>query len=269
MSVTIKLGRLLGIRIGIHASWAILFVLVSWSIAQQIAGVSRVTALGVGALCASLLFTSVVAHELGHAICARAYGVRTRSITLFLFGGVALLEREPSTPRAEAAIALAGPATSAILAAVAYALSFACTVSGTRFWVEDAAPIATYVALSNGVLAAFNLVPAFPMDGGRILRALLWQLRASYARATSVSAALGIGFAVVLAVTGIVMMLSTHVWEYAWYMVMGAFLMRNGTLHYRGARSLARTEERRVAIAAAGRQTTFPFVDAPLAGRIA
>jgi Zn-dependent protease len=184
----------------------------------------------------------VTAHEFGHALVARRFGVRTQAITLFLFGGVATLEREPPSPRAEIAIALAGPALSAVLGVLGWGL-FSLLIATThgKLW-EDVAVIVAYVAVANGVLAVFNLLPSFPMDGGRVLRATLWRIWRSHARATATATFIGIPLAVGLLCLGIVLVARGHRWEDGWYIILGAFLTLQSVVAYRRAREAVAAE---------------------------
>ena len=117
---TYSLGRLFRIRVGFHVSWILLFAFVTWTIASSLTGLTEIVAATMAATCAVLLFASVVMHEFAHALVARYFGVQTQGITLFIFGGIATLESEPPTPRAEVAIALAGPIFSGLVALAAY-----------------------------------------------------------------------------------------------------------------------------------------------------
>lgn len=227
---TFTLGRFFGIRVGAHVSWLAVYAFVTFAL-------SRVVGLPLGALCALALFACVVAHELGHALVARRFGVRTNAITLFLFGGVATLECEPPTPLAETLIALAGPATSALLALAAF---------GALMALERLAPgagdgppgiAAAYLALANGVLAVFNLVPAYPMDGGRVLRALLWRVRRDRSRATVIASRAATAFALLFVAAGVLATAATHTWTYGWYVLVGAFLLRQSWSQERSART--------------------------------
>ncbi|MEA2666093.1 MAG: hypothetical protein QOI11_3037 [Candidatus Eremiobacteraeota bacterium] len=229
---TFTLGRLFGIRVGAHVSWLAVYAFVTFAL-------SRAIGLPLGALCALALFACVVAHELAHALAARRFGVRTDAITLFLFGGVATLECEPPTPVAETLIALAGPAASALLALGAF---------GGLVVLERLVPgsgdgplgiASAYLALANGVLALFNLVPAYPMDGGRVLRALLWHARRDRAGATLIASRAATAFALLFVAAGVLVTAGTHNWTYGWYVVVGAFLLRQGWSHERGARAAA------------------------------
>jgi Zn-dependent protease len=190
-----------------------------------------------GAICALALFASVVAHEFAHALVARRFGVRTDAITLFLFGGVATLEREPATPKGDAVIALAGPVMSAVLAVVALAATFAVDRFIGNTGVRDALGLlGTYLTLANGVLALFNLLPAYPMDGGRILRAAVWHGTRDRAAATTIASRVGIGFALLFVAAGVFTALAAHNALYAWYVVLGAFLLRQGWSEERASR---------------------------------
>jgi Zn-dependent protease len=236
---TYSLGRVFRIRVGFHVSWIALFLFVVWAIASSLTELQTTIAISVAIVCALLLFASVVVHEFAHALVARRFGVQTRGITLFIFGGVATLENEPPTPRAEAAIAIAGPLMSGVVALACYGM----TTLLDRF---GAGPIAAavsltfaYVAIANAVLALFNLVPAFPMDGGRLLRALIW-LRTRDQRAATIAAALvGVTLALCTSIASLVMLGSTHAWPYGWYATLAGFIAWSGWSHLRAARQEA------------------------------
>jgi Zn-dependent protease/CBS domain-containing protein len=192
-----KLGRLAGIDIRVHATFFILIVWVAWA---NYVSTGTIEAAMSGLLFVGLLFTFVVLHELGHALVARRFGVPTRDITLLPIGGVARLERMPEKPREELAVAVAGPAVNVALAlglgAVGLALGLDLDpVDGTSSLLEQ------LVWLNVG-LAVFNMAPAFPMDGGRALRALL-AMRMSFVRATEIAAMLGKAFAMLLGIAGL------------------------------------------------------------------
>ena len=242
MAQTVSIGRLFDIRVGIHISWLIIYALATWSIASSLTPMSLGVGLAIGAGCALLLFASVIVHEFAHALVARRYGVRTSGITLFIFGGVATIEREPPTPAAEIVIALAGPAASLALCAIAvgaFKVAGALPDSGSANIITL---VLEYIAVANGMLGAFNLIPAFPMDGGRVLRAVLWQRGGSQNQATATAALVGMAFACLIALAGISVMLSTHAWQYLWNVVLGVFLVRATRATYRQARELVRLE---------------------------
>jgi Zn-dependent protease len=246
MRQTLFLGRLFDIRVGVHISWLAVYLLVTVSIARAVTGVPHTLAVVLAAVCALFLFASVIAHEFAHALVARAYGVRTRAITLFLFGGVATLESEPPTPRAEVMIALAGPAMSALIAALAFGVLVLLEHLSAGSLGETTAMVCAYLALANAVLAVFNLVPAFPMDGGRVLRAAVWQARKSRAAATGAASIVGLVLAASLAVGGIIAALTLHAWQDCWYVLIGGFLLRQGWLQFRDSRFVERLERVRV-----------------------
>jgi Zn-dependent protease len=232
------IGRLCGIRLDVHASWFPIYALVAVAIANAapIGALGWAGAYGFGAAAALVLFVCVVIHELAHALVARRFGVRTSSIALFLFGGVATLEAEPPTPLADALVALAGPATSAVIALAAYGAMHAVDRVIPVHYADAAASILAYVTFANAVLAAFNLIPGYPMDGGRVLRALLWQLRGDRDRATATAALVGIGFGVCFAAGALVAVAATRTWQFGWYVVVAGFLVRTSWVQYRALR---------------------------------
>jgi Zn-dependent protease len=242
MMQTLTIGRLFGIRVGVHVSWIAVYLFMTISLAGSFDELALPRALALAAIVALVLFTSVVAHEFAHALTARAFGVRTRSITLFLFGGVATLEDEPPTPFAEVCIALAGPAASIVIAAFFFGVLVALEHVGGGSALGAFRAAVTVLAAANAVLAVFNLIPAFPMDGGRVLRAVLWHWRKSRTSATVVASFSGLVFAALLTIGGGVLTAWSMVWQYGWYVVLGAFLFRQGWLQFRDARAAQRTE---------------------------
>jgi Zn-dependent protease len=236
MRQTLTLGRLFDIRVGVHVSWLAVYAFMTLALARGLGMLPPPEAYALGATCALALFASVVAHELAHALVARRFGVRTDAITLFLFGGVATLEEEPASPKADAVIALAGPALSALLAVAALAIVIAADRFVGHGPVREAlGALGTYVVVANAVLAVFNLIPAYPMDGGRVLRALLWRRMRDRAAATRIASRVGIGFALLLVAAGVLVVAATHDLVYGWYMVLGAFLLRQGWSQERAA----------------------------------
>ncbi len=243
---TLTLGRLFDIRVGIHVSWLAVYAFMSLALARGLTTLPRGEAYAFGAVCALVLFASVVAHELAHALVARRFGVRTSAITLFLFGGVATLEDEPASPKADALVALAGPALSAALAVVAFVLLFAVDRFVPGRFGTALGYLATYIMLANAVLAVFNVVPAYPMDGGRVLRALLWRRWQDRAAATNAASRVGIVFALLLVAAGVFLVMGSHELVYGWYVVLGAFLLRQGVLQERGSRSPSNARDAKI-----------------------
>lgn len=221
------LFSLLGFRIGLDASWFILAFLIVWSLSTGyfptvIEGLTGTTYLWMGVLGALGLFASLIFHELAHALVARQYDLRISGITLFVFGGVAQLEEEPRTAKAEFLVAIAGPIASILLSA----LFFGITASGIFAGVEPLLAVTGYLALINFVLAAFNMVPAFPLDGGRILRAILWWWSGNMSRATRMAATVGGGLGIALMAFGAYNAFTGIVVAGMWQILIGFFIYR-------------------------------------------
>jgi Zn-dependent protease len=183
------IGSIAGIRIGLHPSWLVIAFLVTYSLAafglpQDFVGWDPLLYWLVAGTIASFFFLSVLAHELSHAMVARRFGVKVSDITLFIFGGAASMEQEASTPKQEAVIAAAGPIASLLLGGVLVAADLVI-----RHPQIDA--VVGWLGIINLTLGAFNLIPGFPMDGGRILRAILWRVRGEKFAATRTAAAVG------------------------------------------------------------------------------
>jgi Zn-dependent protease len=196
MKYSWKLGRLCGTDVRLH--WSFLIVPAWVTLTMLAAGASLMSAI-VAIIFVFAVFGCVLLHELGHALMARRYGIATCDITLLPIGGLARLDGMPRSPRQEIAIALAGPAVNLVIAvAVGIGLLYGAAVQTSLAIVPTANTFLTNLAVVNLVLAAFNLVPAFPMDGGRVLRALL-AMCFSHERATQIAAGVGQGLAVCLA----------------------------------------------------------------------
>ena len=200
-----RIGRIAGIDLYIHATFPLLLL---WIALGALGRASLRTVLATGAL-TLVVFVIVVLHECGHALMARRYGIRTRDITLLPIGGIARLERMPREPRQELLVALAGPAVNIALAALLYAGLAASGPANVRLALEAAATDVTLTSVTaqliaiNVWLAIFNLIPAFPMDGGRVLRALIVMRRHEYVKATVTAARVGRVFALLFALMGI------------------------------------------------------------------
>lgn len=216
-------GRILGIPLSIHVSWFPILGLVVWLTASEFEGafpgMGTPTRLAMAAVTGVAFFACLLAHEVAHALVARRLGVPVRRITLFMFGGIAEIGGEPSTPAEEFAVALTGPATSVLLGGV-FAL--------TGVWAGDAEwaaveGVATVLALVNLGVAAFNMVPGLPLDGGRLLRAGVWWLTGDRRRATRIAAAGGHVLALGLGGTGLVLAMAGDLLG-LWYVMVGAFV---------------------------------------------
>lgn len=212
-----------GIPIEINYSWFLIFALVAWSLAsqyfpEQVPGLAPRTYWGLGIVSALALFGSVLLHELGHSVVAQRNGIAIRGITLHIFGGVAKLAREADSPGVEFRIAAAGPA-------VSFALALGCLfLLRLPGWPEPAAALLGYLQFVNFAVAIFNLVPGFPLDGGRILRALLWWWREDLQQATRVTGAIGGGFAFSLMLLGVVSFAWGNPVQGIYFLFIGIFL---------------------------------------------
>jgi Zn-dependent protease len=200
VNASVSVGRIAGIEVRLHWSLAVVFAFIVWTLADQVLPSvvpdQSVSAYWIVSVVAGLLFyMSLLSHEMGHALVARRLGVQVDGITLWVFGGVARLKGEAATPGIEAKIAIAGPLVSLAIAILFGAATFALDASGGPQLIEGAC---AWLAGSNAILLLFNLVPAFPLDGGRLLRAWLWQLRGDRYRATAGAAWLGRMWAFVL-----------------------------------------------------------------------
>ncbi|NWF72295.1 MAG: site-2 protease family protein [Nitrospirae bacterium] len=222
-----KIGRALGIPIYVHASWFVVFFLVASSLAsgylpEMLPGLSVPRYWGMGGIAALLLFLSVLLHELGHSYVALRYKIPIKQITLFIFGGMAHMGKEPPSPRAEFLIAIAGPVVSFILGAICLGGVMAVDSLFARSGFQGLVVLGGLLGMVNVQLGLFNLIPGFPLDGGRVLRAGLWALNKDFNRATSQASLAGIGFGVVLGLIGAVLMVGT------WSGALGQSIATNG-----------------------------------------
>jgi Zn-dependent protease len=220
MRDSIRLGRIAGIPVGVHWSLLVIGVLLTVQLAEGLPGTTGAVTILVGAAAAIGLFASVLAHELGHSVVARRAGVRVEGITLWLLGGVARIPGEFPDARAQLRVALAGP-----LVSVALALGFgAATVIGGALALPEVLVAALgWLALVNAVVTVFNLVPAAPLDGGRILAAVLWMRHGDREGATISAAGAGRVFGWVLIGGGLVGMLNGA--NTIWPALLGLFVL--------------------------------------------
>lgn len=229
-----NLPRILGIRVRIDYSWFVVFALLLWTLAegyfpQAYPGQEKLTYWGMGLVSAVLLFVSVLIHELSHAVVARRYGLPVPGITLFIFGGVAQLGQEPPGPRAEFWIAAVGPITSILLGGL-----FLASAELIHARYDIASHTLFYLFVANLVLAGFNLLPGFPLDGGRVLRAWLWGRWANLHRATRAAARAGRLTGAGLMVLGLaqIFLLPGAFVGGAWLMLIGLFLRQAAASSY-------------------------------------
>jgi Zn-dependent protease len=219
----ISLGRILGIPIGLDYSWFLIFALLTWSLATsyfpaEFVGWSVTQYWIISAVTVILMFGSVLLHELGHSVVALRYKIPVQSITLFIFGGVAQIGAEPPSAIAEFWIAIAGPITSFALAILFGLLQPLVGALGPLL------AIAKYLAYINGALALFNLIPGFPLDGGRVFRAVVWGITHSLNRATLIAANLGRFIAYLFIILGVWQMFSGNFGNGLWIAFIGWFL---------------------------------------------
>jgi Zn-dependent protease len=222
---SLKVGRLAGIPIGVQPLWLLIVALITWSLGavyypDQAPGISPGVAYGLGLLSALLLFASILLHELGHSVVARRHGVEIEEIDLWLLGGVARMKGYPKTPGDELRFALAGPAVT-----LAIALAFGVLVAAMPASTPGAVrAVLEYQLFVNAAILVFNLLPAFPLDGGRVARALIWQRRGDLSRATASAAALGRGFGYAMIGLGLLGAASGAVGG-LWFVVVGFFVV--------------------------------------------
>jgi Zn-dependent protease len=224
MGSSFHLGRIAGIDVGINWSWLVVFALITWSLAagvfpDQDPGLSDRAYVAMGVAAAVLFFASLLAHELGHAVTARREGMELDGITLWLFGGVARFKGVFPSAAAELKIALAGPAVSLAIGVVCSLLAWGV---GLPVGVDG---VVAWLGYANLILLVFNLLPALPLDGGRVLRALLWRRR-DYTWATDVAASIGRGFGYLLIAGGLFLLIFQGAFGGAWLAFIGWFLLQ-------------------------------------------
>lgn len=225
----LTLFTLFGFGIRVDASWLALAALILWSLGgvyfpavmPALPSVLHWVMAVAGLLG---LMASLVVHEMAHALVARSYGLPIGGITLFLFGGVAELEAEPETPATEILMAAAGPAMSLALAVLAY--------GGAMVADGWAGPVLAYLGVVNLMLAGFNLVPAFPMDGGRMLRAALWAWRGDLDWATRMASVAGMALGLVVMAVGLWQLVEGNYAGGLWWMLIGLFIRMSAAHSY-------------------------------------
>lgn len=219
-----RVARIRGIAIEIHPSWLFILGVLSFSLSDgvfpdQYPGWSTATYWAVGVTSALLLFVAVLVHELAHAVVAQRRGLEVPKITLFIFGGVSHIARQPRSAGEEFAIAVAGPLTSLAIAVLAGAVYLTMHER-----VEQVGAIGAYLATVNLLLAIFNILPGFPLDGGRVLRSIAWRRTKSFRRATRIAGSVGEIFGYTLMMGGVAFLLAGYAWNGLWFMFIGWFL---------------------------------------------
>lgn len=232
-----EIGRAWGIPIRVHASWFLIFLLVTWTLStgylpESLPGLTPERYWAMGGFAAVLLFVSVLLHELGHSYVALYYRIPIEKITLFIFGGVAHMRKEAPTPRAELLIALAGPAVSFVIGGLCFVFVELTEAMqrprGSQGWIM----LGALLGFVNMQLGLFNMIPGFPLDGGRVLRAGLWAWGNDFYRATKQAAVVGLVFGVMFGLVGLVMMYgavsgglsASMASNGGWILIIGVFL---------------------------------------------
>jgi Zn-dependent protease/predicted transcriptional regulator len=234
VTTSIELGRIFGIRIGINWSWLVVVALITWTLAAGIfpetnPGLSDTTYIIIAVVAAALFFASLLLHELGHAVQARREGMEIEGITLWLFGGVAKFKGMFPNAGAEFRIAIAGPLVSLVLGILFAVGAWAVPTP------EESDAVLAWLGYINLTLLVFNLLPALPLDGGRVLRSILWQVRGDFRAATRTAATVGRGFGYFFIAVGILMFVFQGSFSGAWLAFIGWFLLQAATAEDRYA----------------------------------
>jgi len=219
-----RVGSILGFELAIDSSWIFIALLITWSLAvgyfpSEYGNLDPALYWVMGVAGAAGLFGSIILHELSHSLVGRRYGVEIRGITLFIFGGVAQMGDEPPTPQAELRMAIAGPIASVVIGASLLGLG--------RLTAGLAVPVTavlSFLGYLNFVLAGFNLLPAYPLDGGRVLRAILWRSRNDLRSATRTSSQVGAAFGFVMIMLGVLAVFAGDLVGGMWWALIGMFL---------------------------------------------
>ncbi|MCE1247710.1 MAG: site-2 protease family protein [Firmicutes bacterium] len=229
----IRILTIADIPVKIDMSWFIILVFVTWNLAMdyfpnQFEGETYLFYWAIGALTSLFLFSSILLHEAGHSVAARFFGINIKDITLFIFGGVAIMEEDPGNPGQELIIAAAGPFMSLILALFYRALS---TIVLSNYGFNIISSMFDYIVIVNIGIIVFNLMPGLPLDGGRILRAILWKINGNIRKSTSIASTTGkiIGF-ILMAIGFIEIIL--HILSGFWLILIGIFLIQAAKMSY-------------------------------------
>ncbi len=232
----IPIGKVFGIELRLHYSWFIVFILVTWALAFDYfpsiyPAWSMATRLTAGLVTSLLLFSTLMGHELMHSIIAQTRGIPVKSITLFILGGVSQITKEPQAPQDELRIAAAGPLTSLVFGGISLAIWFGTRGSSGVGSVVNA--IAFWLGWTNVVLAVFNLIPGFPLDGGRVLRAILWWQKRDLRRATRIASNAGRGVGYIFIFIGILLVFQGFWPNGLWLALIGWFMESAAVSSYR------------------------------------
>jgi Zn-dependent protease len=228
MGGSIQIGKIFGIPFRVDYSWFLIFIFITLMLSLYTFPTDwpEGARWGIGIATSVLFFASVVAHELSHSLVGIRYGIPVKSITLFLFGGVAHISKEASSPGTELKMALAGPLCSLALCGIFLGISY---LSRGSEYVSD---MTWYLGTINGILAAFNMVPGFPLDGGRVLRAVVWRIRGDFMRATRIATQAGYVVSYVFIGGGVVLLAQSYL-DGLWLIFLGFFLNNATRMTYR------------------------------------
>jgi Zn-dependent protease/predicted transcriptional regulator len=229
MQSQIKLGRIFGVEIGLHYSWIVIALLIVFSLAGHFRetnsqwgdGVVLITAVATGVL----FFATIIAHELAHSVVAKSRGLPVKSITLFALGGVAQIEKEAADAKTEFWIAIVGPITSFVIGAVFLALSLAAGWAPMETPKTPVLAMMVWLGYINIALGLFNLIPGFPLDGGRVLRAIVWWVTRDAVRSTRIAARVGQTVALFFIMTGVYRLFTGAGFAGLWIAIIGWFLL--------------------------------------------
>ena len=243
----VKLLNLMGFEVRLHSSWLILGLLVVVSLATsffplQFPGYTRAEYWGMAVGGVIGLLFSIVIHEFAHSVVARHYGIPMRGITLFIFGGVAEMGDEPPNAKSEFLMAIAGPLTSFVIAACSFGIAAAISGAGTR----GASAVFSYLAWINTILGIFNLVPAFPLDGGRVLRSALWAKQHDIVKATRIASWFGTAFGFLLMLLGVWSIFRGNFVGGIWWILLGIFVRGASEMSYKQVLYRRAMEERQL-----------------------
>jgi len=229
MKAQIKLGRIFGVEIGLHYSWFIIALLITFSLAGQFQennpGWSDGLRWGVSIVTAVLFFVAIVVHELSHAIVAKLRGLPVRSITLFALGGVAQIEKEAADAKTEFWMGIIGPITSFVIGVVCLAITVALGWTPPDFPQRPLPAMLMWLGVINIGLAIFNMIPGFPLDGGRVLRGIVWWITGNAVRATRIAARVGQVIAFVMILYGLLQFFRGAGFNGLWMAFIGWFLL--------------------------------------------
>ncbi len=231
---SITLFRLLGFEVKVDLSWIVLALLITWTLAAGVfphyhpeLGTTAYWLMGVAGTLG--LFASILFHELSHSLVSRRFGLPIKGITLFIFGGVAEMHDEPERPGVEFFMAVAGPVASVVFGGVLFGISL---LGAVLAWPASVTGVIEYLWFINFLLAGFNLIPAFPLDGGRVFRSILWKWLGDLRRATRIASAFGAGFGLLLIFLGVASLFYGNLIGGLWWILIGFFIRQASQASY-------------------------------------